>query len=136
MESPLSFFFLISENQWQNIMGIWKSAFKISSLPYRMLRTHNIAWRKLRSLFLNIVKTRKGRETQYCANSTFSHKFFHSLSEKCAKFEVQYFRVAHFESNSINRCRFPCQTLFLQAFLMNKKLRTVNQLFNKKLLCI
>ena len=53
--------------------------------PYTMLRTHNIAWRKLRSLFLNTVKRWKGAETQKCPNSSFSHNFCHWLqvSESC-----------------------------------------------------
>ena len=132
MEPPLSFFFKFQRISDKILWAFEKVLLKFPLSPYRMLRTHKIAWRKLRSLFLNIVKTRKGREKQNCPNSTFSYNFFPSLSGKCAKFEVQYFRVAHFESNSINRCRFPCQTLFLQAFLMNKKMTTVNQLFNKK----
>ena len=51
--------------------------------PYTMLRTHNIAWRKLRSLFLNIVKRGKGRETQKCPNCSFSHNFCHWLQFQC-----------------------------------------------------
>ena len=66
---------------------------------YKMLQTHNIAWRKLRPLFLNIVKRGKGRQTQNCPNSSCSHNFCHWLSEKSAKFEVRYFKVSHFESN-------------------------------------
>ena len=67
--------------------------------PYTVLQTHNIAWRKLRSLLFNIVKGGKGRETQNCPNSSFSYNFCHWLSEKSAKFEVRYFRVAHFQTN-------------------------------------
>ena len=44
-------------------MGILKSKFQISLSPYTMLRNHNIAWRKFYSLFLNIFKRGKGRET-------------------------------------------------------------------------
>ena len=66
---------------------------------YTILQTHNIAWRKFRSLFLNIVKKGKGAETQNCPNNSVSHNFCHWLSEKSAKFDVQYFRVAQFESN-------------------------------------
>ena len=36
-----------------------------------MLRTHNIAGRKLRSLFLNIVKRGKRRETENCPIAVF-----------------------------------------------------------------
>ena len=66
---------------------------------YTILQTHNIAWRKFHSLFLNIVKKGKGAETQNCPNNSVSHNFCHWLSEKSAKFDVQYFRVAQFESN-------------------------------------
>ena len=44
-----------------------------------MLRTHNIASRKFWSLFLNIVIRGKGRETQSCPNSSFSHNVCHWL---------------------------------------------------------
>ena len=67
--------------------------------PYRMLLTHNIAWRKLRSLLLNIAKRRKAWETQNCPNSSFSDNFCHWLSEKSVKCAVQYFKVVHFDSN-------------------------------------
>ena len=40
--------------------------------PYIMLRTNNIAWCNFCSLFLNIVKRGKGRETQNCPNRSFS----------------------------------------------------------------
>ena len=40
-----------------------------------MLRTHNIAWHKFCSLFLNINKREKRVETPICPNSSFSHKF-------------------------------------------------------------
>ena len=49
--------------------------------PYTMLRNHNIAWRNFCSLFLNIVKRRKGVET----TSSFSHNFCHWLSEKISQ---------------------------------------------------
>ena len=71
----LIFYSKFNYNQWQNIMGILKSAFKIPPFSHTMLRTHNIARRKIRSLFLNIVKREKGRETQNCPNSSFSHIF-------------------------------------------------------------
>ena len=64
-----------------------------------MLRTDNIAWRKFCSLFVNIVKKGKGRDTQNCPNTGFSHNFCHWLSEKSSKFWVWYFSVAHFRSN-------------------------------------
>ena len=64
-----------------------------------MLGTHNIALRKLRSLFLNIGKRRKGRETQNCPNRSFSYNFCHWFSEKYSKFETRYFRIFLFESN-------------------------------------
>ena len=86
------FFLGFSYNQWQNIMGITLS-------PYTTLRTHNIAWHKFCSLYLNIVKTGKGTETQNCLNSSFSHNFCHWLSEKTEKYEVWYFTVAWFKSN-------------------------------------
>ena len=47
-----------------------------------MLQTHNIAWRKFCSLFLNIVKKGTDGETKNCPNSSFSHNFCHWLSEK------------------------------------------------------
>ena len=62
-------------------MGILKSVFKNHALAYTMFQTHNIAWRKFRSLFLNIVKRRKGLETRNCPNTSFSHNFCHWLFE-------------------------------------------------------
>ena len=81
----------ISDSLTPTISGkiIWecnKVCLKFALSPYTMLRTNNIDWRKLYSLFLNIVKGRKGRKTQYCPNSCFSHNFCHWLSEKSAKF--------------------------------------------------
>ena len=67
--------------------------------PYTMLRTHNIAWRKLRSLLLNIAKKEKETETRNCPNSSVSDYFCQWLSEKFEKLEVWYFRIVHFESN-------------------------------------
>ena len=67
--------------------------------PYTMLWTHNIVWRNFCSLFLNIVKKGKRRETQNCPNSSFSHSFCHWLPGKSTKFPVCYFTVAHFKSN-------------------------------------
>ena len=79
--------------------GNFKKALLKSPLsPYTILQTHNIPGRKLCSLFLNIVKRGKGRETQNSPNSSFSHDFCHWFSEKYAKFGVWYFRVANFES--------------------------------------
>ena len=83
---PRNSFFLFStfkvadyySNQWQN-MGISKSVFKIPLSPYTMLRTDNIAWRKFCSLFLNIIRRWKGRETQNRPNSSFAHNFCHWL---------------------------------------------------------
>ena len=72
-------------NQWQNIMGILILCLKIRLSPYTMLRTHNIAWRKFCSFFLNIVKRGKGVETRNCPTSSFSHNFCHWLSEKNLK---------------------------------------------------
>ena len=40
-----------------------------------MLWTHNIAWHKFCSFFLNIVKSRKGVETWNCSNSSFPINF-------------------------------------------------------------
>ena len=67
--------------------------------PYTMLRTHNIAWRKLHPLFFNIIKRGKGRQSLNCINSSFSHNLCRWLSQKFAEFEVRYFKVALFESN-------------------------------------
>ena len=64
----------------------WKVRFKFSLSPYTVLQTDKIAWRKFCSLFLNIIKSGKGRETQNSANSGFSHNFCHWLSERSAKF--------------------------------------------------
>ena len=50
-------------------------------------------------MFLNNVMRGKRRERQNCLNSSFFHNFCHWLSEKSAKFEVRYFRGAHFEPN-------------------------------------
>ena len=58
---------------------------KIPLPPYTMFGTHNMAWRKSCSLFLNIVKQGKRVETQNCSNSIFSHIFCHWLSEKIWK---------------------------------------------------
>ena len=45
-------------------MGIFKKCLKFPLSPNTMLQIHNIAWRKFYSLFLNVVKWGKGRETQ------------------------------------------------------------------------
>ena len=57
--------------------GFKKCVLKFSLCLYTMLRTDNIASRKFFSLFLNISRRRKGRETQNCPNSSFSHNFCH-----------------------------------------------------------
>ena len=50
-----------------------------------MLWTHNIAWRKFYSCFLNIVKRGKGVETRNYLNISFSHNFCYWLqtSNRC-----------------------------------------------------
>ena len=53
----------------------FKKCFKSPLSPYTSLRTDNVAWQKFCSLFLNIAKRGKGRETQNCPNSSFSHNF-------------------------------------------------------------
>ena len=50
---------------------------KLPLSPYIMLQTDNIAWCKFCSLFLNIVKRGKGKETQNCQNSRFFLNFCH-----------------------------------------------------------
>ena len=57
---------------------------KIVPLLY-MLWTHNIAWPKVCSLFLNISKRGKGVETRNFPNSSFSHNFCYWLSKKIWK---------------------------------------------------
>ena len=54
------FWSTISDKIWWEFENV---RLKSSLSSYTMLWTHNIAWRKLQSLFPNIVKRGKGRET-------------------------------------------------------------------------
>ena len=59
-------------------MGILKSVFKVLPLPpplplIQCCELITLLKRKFCSLFLNIVKREKGRETPNCPNSSFSH---------------------------------------------------------------
>ena len=56
-----------------------KKSLIFSLFPYSILRAYNIAWRKFCSLFLNIVKRWKERETQKFPNRSFSQSFCHWL---------------------------------------------------------
>ena len=68
-------------------MGILKSVFENHPLsPYTMLQTHNIAWRKFSSLFLNIVKKGKREETRNYPNGSFSLIFVTDCMKKPGKF--------------------------------------------------
>ena len=58
---------------------------------YGMLLTHNIAWRNVYLLFLNIIKSRRRVETQNCANRSFFHNSCHWLSEKIRNIKCSIF---------------------------------------------
>ena len=77
--SPFFFLKQILDNQWQNIMTILKNVFKNLLSPFTMLWTHNIAWHKFYSFFLDIVKMERGGEIKNCPYSSFSHNFCHWL---------------------------------------------------------
>ena len=79
-QTSTSFFSVNSRQSVTKYYGNLKKKSLIFSLfPYTILRAYNIAWRKFCSLFLNIVKRRKERETQKCPNSSFSQSFCHWL---------------------------------------------------------
>ena len=84
------FFWQISDNQWQNIIKILKSNFKIPRSLNIMLRTQNIAWCKFFSLFLNIAKRGKNVETQNRSNSCFSRNFFTDCLKKFKELVVAF----------------------------------------------
>ena len=91
MHRSSSFFFFFCKFQTISdkiLPEFEKVRLKFPLSPYIMLRTHNTAWRKLHSLFLNIVKRGKGRETKNCPNSSFSHNFCHWLYAKNFKLET------------------------------------------------
>ena len=58
-----------------------------------MLPTHNIAWSKVFSLFLDIVKKGKKVEKQNCPDSSFSHNFRYWLSAKILKIKCSVLQL-------------------------------------------
>ena len=97
------FFLNISDSQWENITGILKSVFKISSLSHYRMQTHNIAWHiawKFYFLLLTNVQTGKTRETQNYPSNSFSHNFCHWLLILPQIVSASYFKRAFTASST------------------------------------
>ena len=81
--SNLCLFLLkISDNQWQNIMGILKNVFKIPPPllpPIQYCQPITLLDASFALCSSTLLRGGKGSETQNCPNSSFSHNFCHWL---------------------------------------------------------